>query len=76
MALAKTEDMSKFERQRRQKLSALRELGIDPYGDRYDDVEPAENVKARFREGDDTQRARCAGRIVLLRDIGKLRQLM
>ncbi len=72
MALAKTEDMSKFERQRRQKLLALRELGIDPYGDRYDDVEPAENVKARFRGGDDTQRARCAGRIVLLRDIGKL----
>lgn len=47
-------------------------LGLDPYGARYDDVEAAEAVKARFKDEEEGQRARCAGRIVLLRDIGKL----
>jgi len=72
VGLTKTGEINKFERQRRQKLSAIRELGIDPYGGRYDGTEAAEDIKKRFREDDDTQRARCAGRIVLLRDIGKL----
>ncbi|MBN1359059.1 MAG: lysine--tRNA ligase [Sedimentisphaerales bacterium] len=62
----------KFEQQRQEKLSQLRTLGIDPFGSRYDDTEPAESVKARFKDDEEGQRARCAGRIVLLRDIGKL----
>ncbi len=65
-------DADRFEQQRREKLSQIEQLGIDPYGSRYDDVEPAAEARARFREGDEQQRARCAGRIVLLRDIGKL----
>ncbi len=47
-------------------------MGVDPYGLRYDDVESSMSVKARYVDDDDTQKARCAGRIVLLRDIGKL----
>ena len=47
-------------------------MGIDPYGARFDGAEAAEDVKGRFTEGDETQRAKCAGRIVLMRDIGKL----
>jgi lysyl-tRNA synthetase class 2 len=47
-------------------------MGIDPYGDRYDGAEPAQDIKRRFKDGDETQRAGCAGRIVLARDIGKL----
>ncbi len=70
--MAKAEDISKFERQRRAKLASVRDLGIDPYGGRYDGAEPAQHVKHRFKDGDDTQRAGCAGRIVLARDIGKL----
>ena len=70
--MAKAEDISKFERQRRQKLSAISDLGIDPYGGRYDGAEPAQDIRSRFKDGDETQRARCAGRIVLARDIGKL----
>ena len=66
------EDINKFERQRQEKLSRIKELGIDPYGGRYDGTESAEDIKHRFKDGDETQRARCAGRIVLLRDIGKL----
>ena len=67
-----SEEISKLEQQRRQRLKQLQDLGIDPYGSRCDDLEPAQTVKDRFQDGDDTQRAKCAGRIVLLRDIGKL----
>jgi len=66
------DDVSKFEQQRQEKLSRIKELGIEPYGSRYDGAEPAEEIKSRFKEDDPTQKANCAGRIVLLRDIGKL----
>ncbi|MHC4387035.1 MAG: lysine--tRNA ligase, partial [Planctomycetota bacterium] len=65
-------EVSQFEQQRHQKLARIRELGAEPYGHRYDGTECAQGVKNRFKEGDETQIARCAGRIVLLRDIGKL----
>ncbi len=72
--MAKQEERSKYEHQRREKLARIRQLDSveDPYGGRYDGTEAAEAVKSRFRDGDETQQARCAGRIVLLRDIGKL----
>jgi lysyl-tRNA synthetase class 2 len=70
--LTNAEDVSKFERQRQEKLSRIKELGIEPYGSRYEGVEPAEDVKHRFKDDDPTQQAKCAGRIALLRDIGKL----
>ncbi|MHC4753781.1 MAG: lysine--tRNA ligase [Planctomycetota bacterium] len=66
------EETNKFERQRKEKLARIREMGIDPYGSRYDNIESAEDIKGRYIEGDDSQRARCAGRIVLHRDLGKL----
>ena len=74
------EDVSKLEQQRQEKLSRLRELGIEPYGNRYEGSEPAEEIKVRFarkeaeglKEGDPAPQANCAGRIALLRDIGKL----
>lgn len=62
----------KFEQQRQEKLARIKQLGIEPYGGRYEGAEAASDIKARFKEGDETQRAKCAGRIVLLRDIGKL----
>ena len=70
--MANAQDSDRFERQRQEKLSQIRQLGIDPYGQRYEGTEPAANIKLRFKDGDDTQKAKCAGRIVLLRDIGKL----
>jgi lysyl-tRNA synthetase class 2 len=48
------------------------EMGVDPYGGKYEGAERASDIKARFKDGDESQRAKCAGRIVLLRDIGKL----
>jgi len=70
--LAKAEDISKFERQRQERLAQIRQLGIDPYGNRYDGVEAAVDIRSRFKDGDESQQGVCAGRIVLLRDIGKL----
>jgi len=70
--LAHPADTDRFEQQRQEKLAQIAALGIDPYGARYDDAEPAAAAKARYQQGDESQRARCAGRIVLLRDIGKL----
>jgi lysyl-tRNA synthetase class 2 len=70
--LADLEDVGRLGRQRQEKLSLIKQLGTDPYGSRYDDVDYAENIKRSFKDNDDTQRAKCAGRIVLLRDIGKL----
>jgi lysyl-tRNA synthetase class 2 len=68
------EDISKFERQRQEKLSRIRQLDFvtDPYGGRYDGTEQAEDVKRKFNDAEQNQQAKCAGRIVLLRDIGKL----
>jgi lysyl-tRNA synthetase class 2 len=70
--LSKADDVSKFEQQRLQKLSLIKELGAEPYGNRYEGAEPAQDVKSGFKDDDSEQRANCAGRIVLLRDIGKL----
>jgi lysyl-tRNA synthetase class 2 len=70
--LVNQDDSDRFEQQRQEKLSQIKELGLDPYGSRYENVEPAEAIKARFKDGDESQRARTAGRVVLLRDIGKL----
>ncbi|MCK4753381.1 MAG: lysine--tRNA ligase [Planctomycetes bacterium] len=70
--LAKSEEKNKFEQQRQEKLERIRKLNVDPYGGRYDQVESAEDIKSRFKDDDDTQKAKTAGRIVLLRDIGKL----
>ena len=64
--------MSKFEQQRRQTLQKIREYKVDPYGGRFEDVTAAEAVKAAYVDDKEGQRACCAGRIVLLRDIGKL----
>ncbi len=70
--MTNAEEAGKFERQRQEKLSRIKELGVEPYGSRYEQAEPAEEVKHRFKDDDPQQHAGCAGRIVLLRDIGKL----
>ena len=70
--MSETEEKAKFEVQRQEKLECIKELAVDPYGGRYDGTENAADIKGRYKDGDDTQRAKCAGRIVLLRDIGKL----
>ncbi|MBN2182127.1 MAG: lysine--tRNA ligase [Sedimentisphaerales bacterium] len=70
--MTNAEDISRFEQQRQEKLERIKEFGIDPYGGRYEEPESAVDVKNKFREDDQSLRAKSAGRIVLLRDIGKL----
>ena len=48
MDLANTEDVNKFEIQRQEKLSRIKESGLDPYGGLYEAVESAEDIKNRF----------------------------
>ncbi len=53
---------------RREKLLKLRELGVDPYGGRFDtDTSPGE-LKADFSED---RPVRVAGRLLAIRDMGK-----
>jgi lysyl-tRNA synthetase class 2 len=66
------EQKARFEQQRHEKLAQIRQLGVEPYGGKYEGTEAAEDVKSRFIDDDPSQKARCAGRIVLLRDLGKL----
>ncbi len=70
--MTEPQDIGKLEQQRRGKLERMRQLEIDPYGARFDNVELTQSVRARFDEKNQQQKATCAGRIVLLRDIGKL----
>ena len=77
----RSEGRDRFERQRQEKLGRIRELGIEPYGYRYDGTGSAGSIKSRsclskLEDGNiisgEEGKAKCAGRIVLLRDIGKL----
>lgn len=70
--MAEQNGLDKLQEQRQQKLSKYRELGVDPYGGKFEGVESAEEIKAGFIEDQEGQKACAAGRIVLLRDIGKL----
>ncbi|MHC4658889.1 MAG: lysine--tRNA ligase [Planctomycetota bacterium] len=72
MDLTNAEEKAKFERQRQEKLARIRELGVEPYGGRYEGAEAAAEIKSKFKDGDPSQRTRCAGRIVLLRPMGAL----
>jgi lysyl-tRNA synthetase class 2 len=61
--------------ERHHRLAKWRAIGVDPYGTRLDGVQPVLDVKALHTEStphEGTQIARICGRIVLLRDIGKL----
>ncbi|MCP4246251.1 MAG: lysine--tRNA ligase, partial [bacterium] len=69
----------RFMAERSKKVEKLRELGVDPYGRRYEGVEPIVAVRARgdglgIESGQilEDQRARVAGRIVLQRVMGNL----
>jgi lysyl-tRNA synthetase class 2 len=53
---------------RREKLGKLRDLGIDPYGARYEISTTPADLRANFAEG---LQVKTAGRITELRDMGK-----
>ncbi|MGB1873825.1 MAG: lysine--tRNA ligase [Akkermansiaceae bacterium] len=53
---------------RRDKLAKLRELGIDPYGGKFDTTTTPGKLKADFA---DDQAVTIAGRVLAIRDMGK-----
>ncbi len=64
-----------YETERREKAQKLRELGVDPYGQRTDGVSPLGKIKASYTPEmghDSGPTVRVAGRIILKRDMGKL----
>ncbi len=72
-------EQDRFKAERSRKRDQLRELGVDPYGQRFDGVEAITDLRRRGEElGIEAgqiiadQRARLAGRIVLQRVMGNL----
>ena len=72
MEQEKDRKINEYEQARLDKLSKLRELGVDPFGGRFDDVEPLAQIKAKFAPENKDLRVKGAGRIKLHRDIGSL----
>jgi lysyl-tRNA synthetase class 2 len=69
------QDTSIYEQERRAKLQKLRDLGIDPFGQRTEGLEPLSAIRARYRPEmghDGGPVVKAAGRIMLKRDMGKL----
>ena len=69
------EATSSYEQERRQKLQKLRELGVDPFGQRTEGITPLAQIKAAHKPefGQDQGPVfKAAGRVMLKRDMGKL----
>ncbi len=70
-----TEPASQFEHERRQKLGKLRDLGIDPFGQRTPGIQPLAQIKSLYKPEmghDGGPQVVGAGRVMLKRDMGKL----
>lgn len=65
------EELSELLTIRRQKLDKLRELGIDPFGQRFDTTQSITELRATFTPGQPEVIVRMAGRITAHRDMGK-----
>jgi lysyl-tRNA synthetase class 2 len=64
-----------YEQERRQKLQKLRDLGVDPFGQRTEGVSPLAEVKAQHKPEmgqDGGPTVTVAGRVMFARRIGKL----
>ena len=64
--------LEKVQADRKVKFEKIRELGIDPYGVRYDSAQPIKGVLDRYSDEAEDQTADIAGRLVLIRKMGKL----
>ena len=67
-----TEDerLNEEERQRRREMDQIREMGIDPFGSRFDRTHYSKQVTGGFDELEG-QPVKCAGRITAKRTMGK-----
>ncbi|MEM7601564.1 MAG: lysine--tRNA ligase [Verrucomicrobiota bacterium] len=62
------EDLDQLVQVRREKLEKLRELGVDPFGGKFETTHAPGPLRAKFEE---ELPVRVAGRITALRDMGK-----
>ena len=70
-----SEATSTYEQERRDKLERLRALGVDPFGQRTEGIQPLAHTKQSYKPemGHDAGPVvKAAGRIMLKRDMGKL----
>jgi len=63
---------SEYEAQRRKKADALRAMGLDPFGRRFPDGIGAAEARRRFEASGEGAPARVAGRLMAVREFGKL----
>jgi lysyl-tRNA synthetase class 2 len=66
---------SHYEQERRQKLAKLRELGVEPFGQRTPGIHPLAEIKYQYKPEmghDGGPEVTGAGRVMLKRDMGKL----
>jgi len=63
---------SEYEAQRRKKADALRAMGLDPFGRRFPDAIGAAEARRRFEAVGEGAPARVAGRLMAVREFGKL----
>ena len=69
------EQASHYEQERRQKLTKLRELGVEPYGQRTASIAPLSSIKSQYKPEmghDGGPDVVASGRVMLKRDMGKL----
>jgi len=64
--------LEKVQADRIAKLEAIREMGIDPYGWRYKTAEDITSILDRYVDDTEGQQGDAAGRLVLIRDMGKM----
>jgi lysyl-tRNA synthetase class 2 len=60
-----------YEASRESKLEQIEELGLDPWGGRFDDVVPISDIRALPADAEPPKRVRAAGRIIRRRIQGK-----
>src|SRR5687767_3361609 len=75
MEATNTSNLSVYERERRDKLQKLRDLGVDPFGGATTGIQPLATAKALYKPEmghDGGPVVKVAGRIMLKRDMGKL----
>ncbi|MCU1464830.1 MAG: lysS, partial [Actinomycetia bacterium] len=73
--MSETSEISTYEQERRQKLQKLRDLGVDPFGQRTEGIIDLASARARYlpEHGHDAGPiVKVAGRVVQKRDMGKL----
>ena len=64
--------LEKVQADRMAKLEQIRELGIDPFGRRYDSAQAIGSVLEQYQDEAENPSADVAGRLILIRDMGKL----